>query len=107
MRCSRRRKHVVQELEQYQKFLEDDLLPRANGPWRLGREKFARKLELVLDAGLTADEVLAEADASSPGSTHEMYVVARQLWSRYYPDRACLPMTRRAAAKPSRWFCRP
>src|SRR5438445_4493127 len=48
-------------LKGYQKFLEGDLMARATGDWRLGRKKFARKLELVLDAGLTAGEVLADA----------------------------------------------
>src|SRR2546425_12228542 len=50
-------------LKDYQKFLESDLLPRAKGEWRLGKQKFARKLELELDAGLTADRVLADAHA--------------------------------------------
>ena len=54
---------VVLTLKEYQHFLETDLLPRANGDWRLGPEKFARKLELEMDAGLTADQVLADAEA--------------------------------------------
>src|SRR5438445_820051 len=33
-------KKVVPLLRDYQKFLEDDLLPRANGEWRIGKEKF-------------------------------------------------------------------
>ena len=45
---------VVDALEDYQKFLENDLLPRAKGEWRIGKEKFAHKLELELNAGLTA-----------------------------------------------------
>src|SRR5213594_3951150 len=54
---------VAALLKDYQKFLEGDLMARATGDWRLGRKKFARKLELVLDAGLTAGEVLADAEA--------------------------------------------
>jgi uncharacterized protein (DUF885 family) len=78
-------------LKDYQKFLEDDLLPRANGEWRLGRERFYRKLELELDAGLTADQVLAEAEAEFDRVGREMYVVARQLWSRHFPRQALPP----------------
>ena len=44
--------HVAACLKDYQKFLETDLLPQAHGDWRLGPEKFSRKLELELDAGL-------------------------------------------------------
>ncbi len=72
---------VVESLEDYQKFLEDELLPQAKGAWRLGKEKFARKLELEFDAGLTADEVLHEAEAEFERVGADMYVVARQLWA--------------------------
>ena len=60
--CDRLPAPVVAALKEYQKFLENDLLPRAKGEWRLGKEKFARKLELELDAGITAEEVLREAE---------------------------------------------
>ncbi len=75
---------VVSCLKAYQRFLEGDLLPRANGEWRLGREKFYRKLELVLDAGITADQVLADAQSEFERVQRDMYVMARQLWSRYF-----------------------
>ena len=78
-------------LKDYQTFLEKDLLPRATGEWRLGRDKFYRKLELELDANLTADQVLADAQAEFERVQRDMYVVARQLWSGYYPGRALPP----------------
>ena len=73
-------------LRDYQRFLEQDLLPGARGNWRIGRRKFARKLELVLDAGMTADQVLADARTEFMRVEREMYVIARQLWSRYFPE---------------------
>ncbi len=82
---------VVACLKEYQVFLEQDLLPRATGQWRLGRDKFYRKLELELDANLTADQVLAEAQAEFDRVQRDMYVVARQLWSSYYRGRALPP----------------
>jgi uncharacterized protein (DUF885 family) len=78
-------------LKDYQAFLETDLLSRATGDWRLGRDKFYRKLELDLDANLTADQVLADAHAEFERVQRDMYVVARQLWSGYYPGRALPP----------------
>ena len=78
-------------LKQYQEFLERDLLPRANGPWRLGKEKFARKLDLELDAGLSAEQVLADAESEFARLQRDMYVIARQLWGRYFPLRALPP----------------
>jgi uncharacterized protein (DUF885 family) len=82
---------VVAALKQYQDFLEKDLLPRADADWRIGQDKFARKLELQLDAGMTADQVMADAKAEFARVERDMYVVARQLWSQYYPHQALPP----------------
>lgn len=82
---------LVTALNDYQGFLEKDLLPRANGEWRIGRKRFYRKLELQLDAGLTADQVFADAQAEFERVTRELYVVARQLWSSYFPREALPP----------------
>ncbi|MCE9604325.1 MAG: DUF885 domain-containing protein [Planctomycetia bacterium] len=72
---------VVEALRRHQQFLEVDLRPKANGEWRLGKEKFSRKIELVLDAGMSSDEVLADAEVELARVQREMYVIARQLWS--------------------------
>ncbi len=77
---------VVPVLQDYQRFLESDLLPRATGQWRIGKRQFAKKLELVLDANLSANEVLADAEAEFTRVHNDMYVVARQLWSRYFTN---------------------
>ena len=77
---------AVAALKDYQAFLEKDLLPRANGEWRIGKDRFYRKLELTLDAGMTADQVLADAEAEFDRVQRDMYVISRQLWSRYFPN---------------------
>lgn len=82
---------VVACLQEYQEFLERDLLPRAHGAWQLGRDKFAQKLELELDAGLSADQVLAEAEAEFVRVERDMYVIARQLWGRYHAGQPLPP----------------
>jgi uncharacterized protein (DUF885 family) len=84
-------KPVVAALKDYQRFLENDLLPTAKGDWRIGKEKFARKLELELNAGLTADEVLHEAEAEADRVQHEMYVITRELWGLVFPGKALPP----------------
>ena len=82
---------VVACLKDYQTFLEKDLLPTANGEWRIGADKFAHKLELELDAAVSADQVMADAESEFARVEREMYVVARQLWSRYYPKQPLPP----------------
>jgi len=82
---------VAASLKEYQKFLESELLPHANGEWRLGKEKFAQKLDLELDAAVNADQVMADASAEFARVERDMYVIARQLWSRYYPRQPLPP----------------
>src|SRR5262249_42783993 len=77
--------------KQHQEFLEGCRLLKATGEWRLGKEKFAAKLELVLEAGLTAEQVLADAEAEFARVQRDLYLVARQLWSRYFPKQALPP----------------
>jgi uncharacterized protein (DUF885 family) len=82
---------IAADLKSYQQFLEGDLMARATGDWRLGREKFSRKLDLVLDAGMTADEVLSDAETEFARVQRDMYVIARQLWSQYFPQKPLPP----------------
>jgi len=80
-------KSAVAALKDYQKFLEEELLPRAKGEWRIGKEKFDKKLDLELDANIAADEVLKTAEAEAERVRSEMYVIARQLWAKEFPKK--------------------
>ncbi|HNU98784.1 MAG: DUF885 domain-containing protein [Verrucomicrobia bacterium] len=93
---------VAESLRGYQRFLESDLRARAPGEWRLGRERFCRKLELEVDGGVTADEVLADAQREFERVERDMFTVARQLWSRFHPGAPLPPddsAGRRAAVR--------
>jgi uncharacterized protein (DUF885 family) len=95
-------REAVKALKDYQEWLEKDLLPKSNGDWRLGREKFAKKLELELDAGLSADEVVKLAESEADRVEREMYTLARQLWAKHFPGKPLPPddpAGRRAAIK--------
>src|SRR5262245_24973977 len=82
---------ILPSLQEYQEFLEKDLLPRAKGDWRIGKERFAEKLVMELDAGLTAEQVIQDAESEAQRVEREMVVVARQLWSRYFPKQTIPP----------------
>jgi len=77
---------AIAALKSYQEWLEKEALPNANGDWRLGRDRFARKLELELEGAFPADEVLAEAESEFARVQRDMYVISRQLWSQHFPD---------------------
>ncbi len=84
-------KAAVAALKDYQKFLETDLLPRSTGDWRLGKEKFAAKLAMELDAGLSAEDVIREAESEADRVEREMYYIAKQLWQKTFPGKALPP----------------
>jgi len=84
-------KQAVESLREYKRYLEKEVLPRSTGQWRLGEAKFSEKLAMELDAGLTAQEVIATADAEADRVEREMYYVAKQLWSSVIPSRTLPP----------------
>jgi uncharacterized protein (DUF885 family) len=88
---TKHRDTVLKALRRYQEFLEKELLPRATGEWRIGKDKFAKKLEFELDAGMSADEVLKEAETEADRVEREMYVIARQMWASVFPDKTLPP----------------
>jgi uncharacterized protein (DUF885 family) len=80
-------KALVPVLKDYQRFLEETVLQQSTGEWRLGKKSFAEKMILELDAGVTAAEVLQEAEDEATRVEKEMYVIARQLWKQTFPQR--------------------
>jgi uncharacterized protein (DUF885 family) len=82
-----RAKPIIAALNRHLDFLKNTLLPRSAGEWRIGPEKFAKKLSLELDSGLTPDDVLQEAEREAARVESEMAVISRQLWGKFYPTR--------------------
>ncbi len=77
---------VVKALQAHLAFLQDEVLPRSQpDSWRIGRELFAKKLELELDAGITSEDLIAEARSEADRVEREMAVIARQLWAGFFP----------------------
>jgi len=74
-------KRAAASLREFQTFLEKDLLPRSDGSFRLGRDKFARKLALVLEDDVDIDAIAAGARALLARTQAEMVDTARQIWA--------------------------
>jgi len=85
-------------LQDYQQWLEKDLLPRSNGDFRLGEEKFRKKLRFVLDSDLAKEEILRRAEADLRQTQEAMYFTAMQLWPKLFAD-AAPPKERSTAIK--------
>ena len=76
---------IAAALRGYLAFLKNEVLPRSTDSWRIGRDRFVKKLDLELDAGVSAEEVLAEAQREADKVEIEMSVIARQLWGTLFP----------------------
>ncbi|HYD84980.1 MAG TPA: DUF885 domain-containing protein, partial [Opitutus sp.] len=76
---------AVAALEDYKAWLEREVLPKANGEFRLGEEKFRKKLRFALDSELAPDEILRRAERELETTTKAMYATARPLFENYFP----------------------
>jgi uncharacterized protein (DUF885 family) len=69
----------------YKAWLENDVLPTANGEFRLGAERFRKKLRFALDSDLTPEAVLARAERELATTTDAIYATALPLFKSYFP----------------------
>ncbi|MEZ5344481.1 MAG: DUF885 domain-containing protein [Pyrinomonadaceae bacterium] len=77
---------TVEALEEYGKWLETDLLPRSNGDFRLGEEKYSQKLKFSLDSELTKEEILTRAEEDLTATQDRMHKIALPLYRKFFPD---------------------
>jgi uncharacterized protein (DUF885 family) len=82
---------AAEALQEHQRFLEGTARARAKDNWRLGKAKFSKKFELETDAGVTADQNLADARSEFTRVHESLYLVARQLWSQYFTNQTFPP----------------
>ncbi|MEJ2514810.1 MAG: DUF885 domain-containing protein [Gammaproteobacteria bacterium] len=72
-------------VETHQAWLEEDLVPAAEGEFRLGAELFDRKLAYTLDSSLSRREIRERAQAEFQRVRDEMYQVALEVYRGKYP----------------------
>jgi len=72
-------------LEDYKKWLEKDLLPRSDGDFRLGVDKFRRKLRFALASDLSMEEIMKRAQLDLQQTQTAIYETARPLYEKYFP----------------------
>ena len=74
-------KRAAAALHDFQRFLETELLARSDGSFRLGRERFAKKLAFALGDDIDIDTVAANARALLTQTQAEMVDTAKQIWA--------------------------
>ncbi|MHB8077870.1 MAG: DUF885 domain-containing protein [Candidatus Krumholzibacteriia bacterium] len=75
---------AIVALADYGRWLRDDLLPRADGDFRLGAERFGRKLALTLESDLTPEQILESAKHDLDATQKEMVELARSLYAERF-----------------------
>lgn len=85
------RDKAIAALENYGKWLKDDLLPRSNGDFRLGEAKYRQKLKFALSSDLSKEELLKRAETDLKATQDRMYQVANPLYKKMFPDAGVFP----------------
>src|SRR5437667_2326380 len=73
-------------LEDYKKWLQNDLLPRSDGDFRIGAEKFRKKLRFALASDLSMEEIMKRAQADLQETQTAIYETALPLYEKYFPE---------------------
>jgi uncharacterized protein (DUF885 family) len=72
-------------LEDYKKWLQNDLLLRSDGHFRLGAEKYRKKLRFALASDLPMEEIMKRAKADLEQTQTAIYETALPLYKKYFP----------------------
>jgi uncharacterized protein (DUF885 family) len=72
-------------LDKHQAWLEEELMPRAAGDFRLGAELFDQKLRFTLDSPMSRKEIQARAEAEYESLRTSMFEVAKEVYAAKHP----------------------
>jgi uncharacterized protein (DUF885 family) len=76
---------TAKALEDYKKWLQDDLLNRSDGNFRIGADKFRKKLRFALASDLSMEEIKKRAEAELEQAKTAIYETAVPLYKKYFP----------------------
>jgi uncharacterized protein (DUF885 family) len=77
---------TAKALEDYKTWLQKDLLPRSDGDFRLGADKFRKKLRFALASDLSMEEIMERAQADLAQTQKAIYETALPLYKKYFPN---------------------
>lgn len=76
---------ALSALEDYQAFLEKELLPRSRGDWQLGTERYHKKFPLALQTSLKPEAVIPRAELAFKVAKDELYQASLLLHKELFP----------------------
>jgi len=80
-------------LADYKKWLQNDLLPRSDGDFRLGAEKYRKKLRFALASDLSMEEIMKRAQVDLRQTQTAIYETALPLYKKYFPNADAATLT--------------
>ncbi len=80
------REKTAAALADYKKWLQNDLLPRSDGDFRLGAEKFRKKLRFALASDLSMEEIMKRARTDLQQTQAAIYETALPLYKKYFAN---------------------
>ena len=73
------------ENAKHQKWLEEEVLPKANGCFRIGPKLYDRKLAFTLQTPLTRYQILEKAESELVKTRSHMYDIAKSVYKGMHP----------------------
>lgn len=72
-------------LEDYKKWLQNDLILRSDGNFRMGADKYRKKLRFALASDLSMEQIMKRAQADLQQTQTAIYETALPLYKKYFP----------------------
>jgi len=79
-------KEAIIALTQYGDWLKRELLPKSKGEFRLGDEKYRKKLRYTLASDLSKEEILMQAEQDLIKTQDELYQTTLILYQQFFPE---------------------
>lgn len=76
---------TAKALEDYKAWLQKELLPKSNGDFRIGADRFRKKLRFALASDLSMEEIMRRAQADLAQTQKAIYETALPFYKKYFP----------------------
>lgn len=77
-------KKTVEALKEYGEWLDKELLAKSQGEFRIGNDKFVKKLNYALESDLSKEDILERAEIELITTQHELYRTSVPLYEKFF-----------------------
>jgi uncharacterized protein (DUF885 family) len=77
---------TIAALNDYKTWLKNDLLPRSTGDFRIGADKFRKKLRFALSSDMSMEDLMKAARADLEQTQKAIYETALPLYKKQFPN---------------------